>query len=168
LDQLSISSKDLSEMVRLTIAKGCSFRFKAKGNSMHPFIRHNDIITIGPMKDFSDSLGAVVAIVGSNFERTDHLIVHRIVSICCKDEFLIKGDNHNHSDGIFHGSDILGEVINIKRNGQPANFGIGKERYAIAFLSKSNVLLPVVKIFKKVISPFIKGKKSEAVTNYYN
>jgi hypothetical protein len=82
--------------------------------------------------------------------------------------FLLKETTITSCDGIFHGSDILGEVINIKRNGQPANFGIGKERYAIAFLSKSNVLLPVVKLFKKVMSVFIKGKKSEAVTNYNN
>ena len=136
---LSIAGKDLVEILRDVLSKGVPFRLQAPGFSMSPFIKNGDIVTVTPLPDGSPRIGDVVAFIRPGAEK---LIVHRVVwkkNGC----FVIKGDNAPDTDGLIPGTNILGCVKKIERRGKKIIFGLGPERFLIAFLSRINFLLPM-------------------------
>lgn len=138
--ELSFSGPAFVELIRAVLDKGVPFRFKAKGLSMHPFIRHGDVITISPLFDNLPRYGDVVAFVRP---RTFALVVHRVVGK--RDgAFIIKGDNTVHFDEPIPTASILGSVTKVERDGKEVYLGLGPERLFIAFLTRRGVLLPLL------------------------
>ena len=136
---LSIAGKDLVEILRDVLSKGVPSRLQAPGFSMSPFIKNGDIVTVTPLPDSSPGIGDVVAFIRPGVER---LVVHRVVGKkngC----FVIKGDNAPDTDGLIPGTNILGCVKKVERRGKKIFFGLGVERFLIAFLSRINFLLPI-------------------------
>ena len=99
-------------LAKESLQKKIPLRFKAKGNSMFPFIKPNDIITISPLQKNILGLGTVVAITKNNSER---LFLHRIIRI--KDNlFTTKGDNNRGCDAHAIKQEIIGYVSLLERN----------------------------------------------------
>ena len=145
-DELSLSGPAFVELIRAVLDKGLPFRFKAKGISMHPFIRHGDVLTISPLSDNLPRYGDVVAFIRP---KVSSLVVHRVVGK--RDgAFLIKGDNIAYTDGYIPMANILGSVTKVERDGKEIYLGLGLERLLIAFLIRrgilSYLLLPVYKL----------------------
>ena len=132
LNELLISGRDLTELAQSILAKGVCFRLKAKGFSMLPFIRDDDVVTISPLSIFPIGFGKVVAFIDSKIGK---LVIHRIIG---KNNgyYLIKGDNVFSADGLIPKEDILGSVTKIERNGKNIFLGLGGERLIIALFSK--------------------------------
>ena len=59
--ELIISGEDFLGIMRSILEKGISFRFKAGGSSMIPFIRNGDIVTVRPYRGAPIQKGDVVA-----------------------------------------------------------------------------------------------------------
>jgi len=136
----SISSTDLLELMQAVLAKGDSFRFRARGSSMTPFIRSGDVITISSLDKRGAGLGMVVAF---KHPAGGHLVIHRVVGVAPGAVF-IKGDNIPHrTDGWIPAGNLLGCVLEIRRNGKRVWLGLGIERYLIAFFSKVQWLIPI-------------------------
>jgi signal peptidase I len=118
------------------IGKERPFRFQARGFSMSPFIKDEDIITIFPYSDRSPRLGDVVACMQTESWK---LIVHRIIDRqkgdCCT-----KGDSMDSPDGWIPEDRIIGRVGRVERKGKSISLGLGPERSAIAILSRGNYL----------------------------
>lgn len=154
-DELLLSGPALIDLLQSVIHKGSSFRFCARGISMHPFIRDTDIVTIAPFRNNSPRLGDVVAFT---YPKINKLIVHRIVKRK-GDYFLIKGDNLPYADGLIHRANILGRIVKVERKGKKVFFGLGIERFLISLFTRKgriyNLLLPLWKF----IRPFKKLKK---------
>lgn len=154
-DELHLSGPALIDLIQSVLNKGATFRFCAKGLSMHPFIRNFDIVTISPFYNTSPRPGDVVAFT----YQKNKLIVHRIVKKK-GDYFLIKGDNLPNADGLIHKSSILGRIVKVERNGKTVFFGLGIERFVISLFTRRgsvyNLLLPLWKL----IRPFKKLKKN--------
>ena len=90
-DQLLLSNIDFSVVLKSVLTRGVQVRFRARGNSMIPFILDGDFLTIASVEQETPAVGKVVAY---NQPETGYLIVHRVVG--GKDgRFLIKGDNSN-------------------------------------------------------------------------
>jgi hypothetical protein len=111
---------------------------------MSPFIRDGDVITIAPSgrkpKAPACGIGQVVAFVSPVNQR---LVVHRIIGRH-ESRFLIRGDNlPGPVSDMIRRSDILGRVVRIERGRKSVWLGLGPERYAIAVLSRTGLLLPV-------------------------
>lgn len=140
-DSVSISGAALSAMMMAVLEKKCSFRFKAPGFSMTPFIRDNDIVTV---EHISRPLrtGDVVAFKN---QRTEKLTVHRVVKLT-DHGYLIKGDNCLEVDGIAPATTIIGRVAMVEHSGKNIRIGLGAERPLIAFLSRHGWLTPLVRI----------------------
>ncbi len=141
----SFSNADLNELIRATLVKGASFRVKALGLSMSPFIKNEDILTISPF-DYSDAFGKVVAF---EIPKRNKLIVHRIVKVN-KESFTIKGDNILTIDGIISRDGILGVVTKVEREGKRIFLGLGADRVLIAFLSRKG-LFPFIFFLWRII-----------------
>ncbi|MCX6844936.1 MAG: S26 family signal peptidase [candidate division WOR-3 bacterium] len=111
---------------------------------MSPFIRDGDVITIAPSgrkpKAPGCGIGQVVAFVSPVNER---LVVHRIIGRH-QSRFLIQGDNlPGPGADLIDRDDILGRVVRVERGGKRVWLGLGPERYVIAVLSRTGLLLPV-------------------------
>jgi signal peptidase len=138
--ELSLSGEALLELMRAVLSRGVPFRFRARGWSMAPFIRDGDVITVTPVPHGLPRIGQVVAFVTPGEER---LVVHRMVGRR-GGALLIQGDSAPHgADGIIPGENILGRVTRVERNGRDVWLGLGPERIAIAWLSRTRWLVPV-------------------------
>jgi signal peptidase I len=150
-NELSLSGPALAELIQAVLDKETPFRFRAKGISMRPFIRHGDVITISPLSGNLPRCGDVVAFFRPVSKR---LVVHRVVGR--SDGFLlIKGDNAARDDGFIPTANILGCVTKVERNGKEVYLGLGPERFLIAFLTRRGLLFPLLLPMWKLARPII-------------
>lgn len=154
-----LSGQALIDLLRASMAKGFSFRFKAIGFSMDPFIRDGDVITLSPVSHRGPGLGDVVAFVQ---RETGKLLIHRVVKKR-KSNCVLRGDNSLESDGEEAMEDILGSVIRVERNNERVTLGLGPERFLIAFLSRMGLAIPFAHAAAKALFMFARirnGKRS--------
>jgi len=146
VDEAHISSKELLELLMGVLERQASFRFMAKGWSMSPFIRDSDIITISRHPEPVMGIGNSVAFMCSEARK---LKVHRVIARK-NNYYLIKGDRVFKPDGLVPRENILGIVTKVERGGKNIIFGLGPERYMIAFLSRTKVLFLILSIWRCV------------------
>ena len=78
-----ISMPVFLDLTRAVLGEGRTWRFRALGKSMTPFIKDGDVITIAPVSVERDiGLGDVVAYV-HRWPGGQHLVVHRVVGLDC-------------------------------------------------------------------------------------
>lgn len=112
-----------------------SFRFRAGGRSMDPFIKEDDILTLSHLNQGRANVGDVVAFLNPvNRQFT----IHRIVDVW-DGRYQVKGDNRSTADGFIRREEVLGKVIRVERNGRPVFLVAGLGGRAIALLSRWGV-----------------------------
>jgi hypothetical protein len=136
---LSLSGPALQDFLEVVLARGASFRFRARGFSMHPFIKDGDVITVSPWRGARLHPGDVVAFCQPD---TGKLVVHRILAINSQG-FLLQGDNNPGADGLAPSAGILGRVARVERNGRIIRLGWGPERRLLALLARYRFLKPL-------------------------
>lgn len=158
LAQSSLFSPDhfLVELAKEVLSKGAECRLQVKGYSMSPFIKDNDVVTISPVSEASPGLGDVIAFV---HPKTERLLIHRVVGKS-GDACLVKGENALEPDGLIERKDIVGIITRVERKGRKVLLGLGPERVLIALLTRTNLVLPVLRpvwiIFRPVVRIFFK------------
>ena len=150
--ELSLSGPALIQLLRAVLGKGAPARFRAKGFSMSPFIKNEDVVTISPLQHKRPGLGDIIAFV---HPETEGLCIHRIVRK--KDGiYVTKGDNISETDECVPRENILGFVTRVERDGKEVFLGLGPERFLIGFLGGRGLLLPLILPVWKVVRLFIK------------
>jgi len=150
--ELTLTRAGIIVLLRAVVDRGASLRFQASGCSMFPFIKNGDVLTVSPLDSASLRRGDVVA-----FSRpeTGKLVVHRIVGK--RDGlFLIKGDNAPEADGLVAKAGIAGLVTRVERNGKGVNFGLGRERFLIAYCSHRDILMPLFRYASRIARPVVR------------
>ena len=152
----SLSDHFLVELVKEVLSKRVECRLQVKGFSMSPFIKDSDVVKISPMSDSSPEFGDVIAFV---HPKADKFIIHRVVRKI-GDACLVKGENALEPDGLIERKHIIGVITRVERKGKKVFFGLGPERFLIALLTRTNLLLPILrpvwKIFRPVVRIFLK------------
>jgi hypothetical protein len=115
------------------LKKGRPFRFEARGESMHPAIRHGDVVTVAPLAGRPPAVGDVVAIV---HPATGGVRVHRVVS-AGGERYVLKGDNALGADPPVGPDAILGRVVGLERGGRARRLGPWPWSAALALLSRT-------------------------------
>ena len=137
--QVWLSASALEALMRDVLDQGKTFRFQAKGGSMSPFIRNNDLISISPLFSTPPEFGEVVAFTDPKLGK---VVVHRIIAKT-QDGYLIQGDNQGaRTDALISPENILGRVTAVERNGRLIRLGLGPEKFLIALLSSRFLLQP--------------------------
>ncbi len=148
--ELKLSGSGLADLMQSVLDRGASFRFRARGFSMNPFIRDKDVLTVSRDIGRPVEVGDVVAVINPG---SGTLIVHRIVKKSVNG-VLIKGDNCSKPDGMFALERIVGVVKTVERNGRAVWFANGPDKKIIAFISRTGLLneclMPVFRRIKKV------------------
>jgi hypothetical protein len=151
---LSLSGPALKEFLQAVLAHGAAFRFRARGFSMHPFIRDGDIIMVSPYHGEVLHPGEVVACC---HPMTGRLVVHRLVKTMVSG-FLLRGDNCPAADGFLCAAGILGRVTRVERNGRLLRLGLGLEGRLLAFLSRHHLLQPLLQRMPSWLLPFLRKR----------
>jgi hypothetical protein len=148
----SLSGEALQEFLQAVLAKGASFRFEARGQSMHPFIKDRELITISPVNGARLHSGDVVAFC---HPKTGRLTVHRIVKKNAQG-FLLRGDNCSEADGLIPAGSLLGRVTQVREKNRIVRLGLGPERFFLAWLSRYSLLQPILDRIHQVLGPFLR------------
>ena len=105
---LSLLSGDL-------LSLGLGVRFRAPGTSMHPTIRHGDVITVEPVAPAKLKRGDIIL-----YRFQNDFIAHRIVNVeereGCKLTFILKGDASTGCDAPVKPEQVLGKVVCLERD----------------------------------------------------
>jgi len=151
LTQSSSLSPDhfLVELAKDILGKGVDCRLEVKGFSMAPFIKDGDVLTLVPLEGSSPVSGDVVAFFRPG---TEKLTIHRVLREE-GDSCWIRGDNALQADGLIPKTSILGQVRRVERNGKRVFLGLGPERFLIALLTRTNLLLPVLRRVWRIFRP---------------
>ena len=144
---LWISHRDLANLAREVMRHGQSFRFRAQGISMRPFIRSGDLLTVQPLGGGeSPRLGDVILYQAEG----DRLIAHRVVggsgaSLVARgrisgyraDEttLRVRGDRLWAPLERVRPAQLLGQVVAIERNARLYRLtGAGQRVTALAWI----------------------------------
>ena len=147
----SLSGKELAKLLAAVLEKGAPFRFTARGFSMSPIIKDGDIITVHPIHTKNMRVGDIVAILQPN---TEKLVVHRFIRK--KDNLIIAmGDNNSDYDEAVPQQQLLGKVKVIERHGAKIRFGLGIERFLIAWIMRRKLFLPLILKSKRVANALV-------------
>ncbi|HNQ50762.1 MAG TPA: S24/S26 family peptidase [Candidatus Omnitrophota bacterium] len=105
------AAESFLESLKAALARGELYRFTARGFSMAPFIKDEDILLIAPASRHVPRFGDVVAYA---HPENGKLTVHRIVGMR-KEGYIIKADNAACIDGVIPGRAIVGVAIRRER-----------------------------------------------------
>jgi len=130
---LALSGESLAGLMGAVLEKGGSFRFVARGESMHPAIRDGDVVTVVPPGGRPPRTGDIVAFV---HPETGGVRVHRIVGVD-GGRYVLKGDNALGADPAVGRDRILGFVAGLERAGRRRPLGPAFLAAALARLSRS-------------------------------
>jgi signal peptidase I len=149
-EEQSLPSSALVGLLKGVLEMGASFRFRANGASMTPFIKQGDLVTLSPYSGSRPRMGDVAAFF---FPGTEKLAIHRVLG---KKEngYLLKGDNATAIDGVIPRENILARVKKVERGEKEIRLGLRQERYLIALLARSGLLLSLFSPLCKIIRLF--------------
>ncbi len=146
MGEIPLSGESLTELMREVMRRRKSFRFRARGLSMSPFIKDGDVLTVVPLAGSGPKRGDVVAFVHPD---TGKVAVHRVLR-AGPGLFFIKGDNVADADGRVPFERLLGVVASVERAGgrpRAANRCAGA---VIASLSGSGLLTKALGTARRV------------------
>ncbi|MFA6011547.1 MAG: hypothetical protein WC799_16285 [Desulfobacteraceae bacterium] len=134
----TLTAIDMGDLITPLLDQGRCCRFVSCGNSMFPFIRNRDTVTLIPCKKTALTVGDVVAY---RHPMSSNLVIHRVISEkngC----YLMKGDNAREPDAQITMEHVTGILQGITRNGRTVTLGLGCEKAWIALLSRLGLFGP--------------------------
>jgi len=113
-EELILSSYDILALAEDVLNHGGSLRFTAKGFSMKPSIKHNDIVTVSSVEGKRLRVGDVILL---RKDKDSQVMVHRIRKIKGK-RYITRGDNSYENDGWITRDMIYGFISKVERDGE--------------------------------------------------
>ena len=133
------------------IETGNSVRFRVRGESMHPFLRNNDLVEVTGVHVSRIRVGDVIFFKNISGKA----VIHRVVVVNRnKDILLLKGDHNHYLDAPVKREQILGRVIAVKTKNRTIRLDTTFSHFKNFFLAKLLLMgrwfLPFLKKTKKV------------------
>ena len=127
------------------LASGHTVRFTAPGGSMHPVIRHGDVLLVDPL-DRPARAGDILLYLACG-----RPVAHRLIGFTANDDgpaLVLKGDSASLPDLPVRLGQVLGRVFAVERHGRRFDpYGARSAFYGFAF--------PVV---SRIRSGFMEGR----------
>jgi signal peptidase I len=118
---------DATALIVDLLARGHAVQFRARGDSMYPVIRDNDLLHVEPSQHITR--GDVVLVLAERGLTAHRVISHRGTII------ITRGDNAPAPDDPCDTSQVLGKVLHVERDGKRVNVRSPAAR-AAAFLRR--------------------------------
>ena len=126
MHDLTLSRDDFGVLSAAVLERGDGLRFRARGNSMLPFIRDGDVLLVRP--GLETRPGDVVLCRAGD----GRVLAHRVTRVheqSNRRSILLQGDAHPWSDGLFPLDDILGRVVAVERGRRRVRLDAGLHRW---------------------------------------
>ena len=111
----SLGFRHFGDLSADLLSLGLGVRFRAPGTSMHPTIRHGDLITVEPVEPSKMKRGDIILCRLQN-----GFIAHRLVNIeernGCGLTFILRGDACTTCDAPVRPAQVLGKVVCLERD----------------------------------------------------
>lgn len=152
MNELNLSGTELFDLMLSVLSQDKqTMKIQCLGNSMSPFIRDRNILTIRPFdRNKPVHKGDIVAVAIHDARR---ILVHRVIDFN-EQRVLLKGDGNIENDGWFDIADILGIVQRIETESGVGYTPRHWQNAVIAMGSRFNVIrhmfLPGLKFLKAV------------------
>lgn len=117
-----------AEVIIDLLQRGHAVEFRARGDSMHPVIREDDLLHVEPARDVR--VGDVVLTLAER-----GLTAHRVIAVR-GDAITTRGDNTPAEDPVVSRSRVLGRVLWVDRDGQ--RLGVRRASLAMFLLRCAN------------------------------
>jgi len=137
---LNLKREDFTFITQKVLGREKSLRFKAKGESMRPFIRDGDILEITPVNGEEMRLGDVIFYHVGERRMVAHRVIEKIIQND-KPIFLTKGDSNMGEGEKICLEQVLGRVKAIERNGRKIRINEGLNRLIYIFYLKISPFL---------------------------
>lgn len=148
---LNLKGADFTLITQEVLGREKILRFKAKGESMHPFIRDGDILEITPANGEEVRAGEVI------FYRVGEkrMVAHRVTERITENGrlvFVTKGDSNVAGEERVYPEKIMGRVRTIERKGRKIriNEGWNKPMY-VFYLKISPFLIKVRRVGGRLV-----------------
>jgi len=118
------TSPDFHALEREVLERGGSFRFRARGWSMMPFVHPGDVLLVERVDPARLRPGAIIVFHRAGTTNT----VHRLIRKVERDGRVVliaRGDNLNRPDEPIGAEQVLGRVVEIHRDGQRIRLDTG-------------------------------------------
>jgi len=152
---IECDNAEFGALAQAVLDRGLTLRFRAKGTSMHPFVRSHDILHVRAVVPEKLGTGDLVLFKAADSKVVVHRVLRR-TKLENKTAFLVKGDRVEHADGIITAERVLGQVIARERGGVLIDLTTPIRRLvrmAIAWLSPAwPVMLPVAGRLRAIMS----------------
>ena len=112
-----LTSPDFHALAQEVLGQGGSFRFRARGRSMMPFVRPGDVLLVEPVDPARLRTGEIILF----HQRSTSHVVHRLIRRVKRDGrlvFIAQGDNSAIADAPILAEQVLGRVVGIEREGR--------------------------------------------------
>ena len=114
---------------------GLGVRFRAPGTSMHPTIRHGDVITVEPVAPDKLKRGDIIL-----YRLQNGFIAHRLVNIeernGCGLTFFWRGDASTTCDAPVKPEQVLGKIVCLERGHRRIDpYGLKVRLWSLLYLS---------------------------------
>jgi len=110
-ETLNLKREDFASIAQEVLGRGKTFKFKAKGGSMSPFIRNGDVVEVVPVKG-KINFGDIILYHSSCGSPVIHRVIQRN-----KESIITKGDSVPSSDQPIFSKQVLGRVVAVEKNG---------------------------------------------------
>ncbi|MDE5813282.1 MAG: S24/S26 family peptidase [Muribaculaceae bacterium] len=146
-DTRSIDNEILLGEICLHLSQGKRVKFRAKGNSMRPFIQGNeDILLLSPSDSLHKDDIVLACIDGKRY------VIHRIIGIR-GDKITLMGDGNLYGTEKCSRSDIFGTVVRIVHKGKEYNM---TSLYASLSAKIWRFVLPIRRMKTKISNKIIR------------
>ncbi len=139
-EMLNLKREDFTFVAQSVLGREKNLRFKAKGESMRPFIRDGDILEITPVNGEEIRLGDVIFYHVGERRMVAHRVVEKIIENG-KLIFLTKGASNTGEGEKVHPEQIMGRVKAIERKERRIRIDYGWNRLKYIFYLKISPLL---------------------------
>jgi hypothetical protein len=144
----------LAELSADLLGQGNVVRLRARGCSMHPFIRDGDLIEVEPTTTPSIGVGDVILFSVSSRQVFAHRVINKQV-IGNEVVLLVKGDSKPLADHEVYPRQVLGKVVAVERNGWRVSLDRGLRRFVGMLYARispwSPLLYPILRRVKRVM-----------------
>ncbi len=124
--EIALSRDDLGALSALILERGDSLRFRARGNSMRPFICDGDVLLVQP--GLETRVGDVVLC----WAEDGRLLAHRVARVDRQSHrcsILLQGDGYPWPDGVAFLDNVLGRVVAVERGARKVCLDAGLPRW---------------------------------------
>lgn len=123
---LGVDRHDFAAVATSVLASGETLRFRARGRSMLPFVRDNDILSLRSTNHIAS--GDIVM----HLDQDNRCVVHRVVRRTETDKgsvIITQGDACLVNDGAIPLSNVVGQVASLERGSKRRSLISGAYRY---------------------------------------